>query len=75
MAKKTLRGYVVDHKESGVRYAVSPQNLDDSIHIVVRELKPWESPLHYTPRAKKATTPTPDSSPIEKDPATSTERN
>lgn len=50
--KKTSRGYVVEHKESGVRYAVSPGNFNEKIHTKVRNLKPGETVLGYAPRAK-----------------------
>lgn len=56
--KKTSRGYVVEHKESEVRYAVSPQNFNEKTHTKIRELKPGETVRSYAPRAKpKRATP------------------
>lgn len=47
---KTVRGYVVDHKTSGARYAVSPQNFDEKIHTKVRELSVDETVRGFRPR-------------------------
>lgn len=52
-AVKTVRGYVVDHKTSGARYAVSPQNFDDRIHTKVRELNVDETVRGFHPRRIK----------------------
>lgn len=69
---KTVRGYVVDHKTSGARYAVSPQNFDDKIHTKVRELNVDETVRGFHPRRIKSTqavvpsnpeTPSPEGSP------------
>lgn len=49
-AVKTVRGYVVDHKTSGARYAVSPQNFDDRIHTKVRDLNVDETVRGFRPR-------------------------
>lgn len=46
------KGIIVDHKESGVRYAVSEHNFNDKVHKKVRDLKPGESVLGYSPRRK-----------------------
>lgn len=46
------RGIVVDHKESGVRYAISESNFNTKVHKKVRELKPGETVLGYKPRLK-----------------------
>lgn len=50
---KTVRGYVVDHKTSGARYAVSPQNFDEKIHTKVRELHVDETVRGFRPRRVK----------------------
>ncbi|AVJ49761.1 hypothetical protein PBI_LUCKY3_13 [Microbacterium phage Lucky3] len=47
------RGIVVDHKETGVRYAVSERNFNEKVHKKVRDLKPGESVIGYQPRRKK----------------------
>lgn len=49
--KTTEVGFVVDHKESGVRYAVSPSNYNPKVHTKVRALKPHETPAAYQPKA------------------------
>ena len=57
---KTVHGFVVDHKESGVRYAVSPQNFNPKIHDKVRELESHETVRGFQPkRLPKATQTTP----------------
>lgn len=48
------RGIVVDHKETGVRYAVSESNFNEKVHTKVRDLKPGESVLSYRPRPKES---------------------
>lgn len=69
-------GVVVDHKEAGARYAVSPQNFNSKIHTRVRDLLPGESVLSFRPKrlgdlkdaveAKPAEpTTTPDTAPAE----------
>lgn len=50
------RGYVVDHRESPVRYAVSPANYNPKQHVKVRELVAGESVAAFKP---KRTTPKP----------------
>lgn len=50
---KTPRGYVVEHKKTRVRYAVSPANFNPTVHDKVRELKPGETPSAYRPRTKE----------------------
>lgn len=52
-AVKAVRGYVVDHKTSGARYAVSPQNFDDRIHTKIRELNVDETVRGFRPRRIK----------------------
>lgn len=46
------RGIVVDHKESGVRYAVSESNFDKNTEEFVRELGVGETVLGFTPLAR-----------------------
>ena len=53
----TVRGIVVDHKENGVRYAVSPRNYNPDIHILVRELRPGETVLGYKPKRRQVQAP------------------
>ncbi|QBZ73206.1 hypothetical protein SEA_THERESITA_13 [Microbacterium phage Theresita] len=43
-------GIVVEHKENGVRYAISEGNFNPKVHKKVRDLKPGESVLGYKPR-------------------------
>jgi hypothetical protein len=52
-SKAAPRGYVVEHKESGVRYAVSPQNLNPKIHDMIRDLKQEETVRGFAPRLKE----------------------
>lgn len=44
------QGIVVEHKENGVRYAVSERNFNAKIHKKIRDLKPGESVAGYKPR-------------------------
>ncbi|QZD98602.1 hypothetical protein SEA_JEMERALD_14 [Microbacterium phage Jemerald] len=48
--KPSSHGIVVEHKESGVRYAVSDRNYNEKIHRKVRDLRPGETVLGYTPK-------------------------
>lgn len=48
------RGIVVDHKETGVRYAISEHNFNDKVHAKVRDLKPGETVIGYRPRRKES---------------------
>lgn len=52
--KPSSHGIVVDHKESGVRYAVSDSNYDARIHTKVRDLKPGETVRGFRPLRKEA---------------------
>lgn len=47
-------GIVVDHKESGVRYAISEINFNSTVHDKVRELRAGETVLGYKPKPKEA---------------------
>lgn len=46
----TPRGIVVDHKESGVRYAISESNFNPKLHRKVRPLLPTETVHGYQPK-------------------------
>lgn len=61
----TVRGFVVDHKTSKARYAVSPGNFNDKVHTKVRELKPGETVLGFRPRRAEnlQATPAPSQAP------------
>lgn len=50
--KPSDHGIVVDHVESGVRYAISDRNYDVKVHRKVRDLRPGESVLSYRPRSR-----------------------
>lgn len=43
-------GYVVEHKESGIRYATSAHNFDKAKERKIRDLKPHETVRGYKPR-------------------------
>lgn len=47
------RGIVVDH-ENGTRYAISQNNFNPKVHTMVRELKPGETVIGFTPKRKGA---------------------
>lgn len=51
-----MSGIVVDHKESGVRFAISFNNFDARFHVKVRDLYPWETVISYKPKAKESPT-------------------
>ena len=48
-----MTGVVVDHKETGIRYAISEKNFNPDIHKRVRDLKPGETVLSFQPVARK----------------------
>ncbi|QDK02405.1 hypothetical protein SEA_NUCCI_12 [Microbacterium phage Nucci] len=52
--KPSSHGIVVDHKETGVRYAISDVNYNPDLHKKVRDLKPGESVLAYQPRSRES---------------------
>lgn len=52
--KPSTHGIVVDHKESGVRYAVSDKNYNEKIHRKVRDLKPGETVRAFQPLRREA---------------------
>ena len=45
-----MSGIVVDHKEAGVRYAISERNFNEKVHVKVRDLKPGETVLGFRPK-------------------------
>lgn len=51
MAEST-HGIVVDHLESGVRYAISEHNFDPKVNRKVRDLKPGETVQGFQPKAR-----------------------
>ncbi len=50
--KPSSHGIVVEHKETGLHYAISDRNYDQAVHRKVRDLKEHESILSYTPKRK-----------------------
>jgi len=46
------KGIVVDHKESGVRYAISESNFREATHDYVRDLKPGETVINFKPKPR-----------------------
>lgn len=64
--KPSSHGIVVEHKETGIHYAISDKNYDQRIHRKVRDLKIGESTRTYKPKAKGALVEeTPESSDFE----------
>lgn len=53
------KGIVVDHKRSGVRYAISEERFNPKDHVRVRDLRSDESVLSYVPRRKQVSTQAP----------------
>lgn len=51
--KPSSHGIVVDHKESGTRFAISDRNYDERVHRKVRDLKPGETVLGYQPKSRE----------------------
>lgn len=50
-----MKGFVVEHLRTGVRYAVSEENLDPAHERVVRPLNPGETVLGFRPKAPDKT--------------------
>lgn len=48
--KPSSHGIVVEHKESGMRYAISDINHNPEVAKKIRDLKPGESVRTYRPR-------------------------
>lgn len=51
--KQSDHGIVVEHKESGSRFAISDRNYNPDVHRKVRDLKPGESVTTYVPKSPK----------------------
>lgn len=47
-----MSGIVVEHNETGVRYAVSEHNYNPDVHKRIRALKPGETTLGFQPKPK-----------------------
>lgn len=52
--KPSDHGIVVDHVETGIRYAISDSNYDVKRHRKVRDLEPHETVYGYKPRPREA---------------------
>lgn len=52
--KPSSHGIVVDHKETGVRYAISDKNYNEKVHRKVRDLKPGETVRTYAPKQARS---------------------
>lgn len=50
-----MKGFVVEHIRTGVRYAVSEENVDPTHERVVRPLEPGETVLGFRPKAPDKT--------------------
>lgn len=50
--KTSSHGIVVDHKESGNRYAISDKNYDERVHRKVRDLRPGETVIGFQPKRR-----------------------
>jgi hypothetical protein len=50
----TSNGIVVDHLETGVRYAISEANFDEKVVRKVRDLRQDESVASYRPKPRQA---------------------
>lgn len=50
-----MKGFVVEHVRTGVRYAVSEENVDPTHERVVRPLNPGETVLGFRPKAPDKT--------------------
>lgn len=53
--KPSSHGIVVDHKESGTRFAISDRNYDEKLHRKVRDLRPGETVRGYVPKRRQET--------------------
>lgn len=52
--KPSTHGIVVEHKENGMRFALSDKNYNPKVHRKVRDLKPGESVRTYQPKASES---------------------
>lgn len=50
-----MKGFVVEHLRTGVRYAVSEENIDPTHERVVRPLSPGETVIGFKPKTPDAT--------------------
>ncbi len=50
--KPSDHGIVVDHKESGTRFAISDKNFNEKVHRKVRDLRPGETVRGYAPKRR-----------------------
>lgn len=50
--KASSHGIVVEHKESGTRYAVSDRNYNPDVHRKIRDLRPGETVIGFRPKRK-----------------------
>lgn len=63
--KPSSHGIVVEHKESGVRYATTDANYNSNIHRKVRDLKADESIYSYQPKQGPTPTDPDDEQPLD----------
>lgn len=63
--KPSSHGIVVDHIESGVRYAISDKNYDVTQHRKVRDLVPGETVRGFRPKRRDALVPAEDAGGLE----------
>jgi hypothetical protein len=63
--KPSSHGIVVDHVESGVRYAISDKNYDVKVHRKVRDLVPGETVIGFRPKRRDALVPAEDAGGLE----------
>lgn len=50
--KPSTHGIVVDHKESGIRFAISDRNYNEKVHRKVRDLRPGETVHGFRPKRR-----------------------
>ena len=50
--KPSDHGIVVDHKESGTRFAISDKNYNEKVHRKVRDLRPGETVRAFQPKRR-----------------------
>lgn len=52
--KPSSHGIIVEHKESGVRFAISDRNYNEKVHRKIRDLRAGETVWAYQPRATQS---------------------
>lgn len=52
--KPSDHGIVVEHKENGMRFAISDKNYDEKVHCKVRDLRAGETVRGYQPERREA---------------------